>query len=241
MLGLAGAAERGQAASDLEKLRKSIETLASASPHRSRATDLLRIDAALQDLRRRDRQSQAMRVGNPLSAIVELKAALPDVTRALVGCRCQFLVVGSVAVSLRGRIKSTSAIDIWIGASFESAASLRRAQEASGETPDERITRHLALPDRCATVRVAGRELRVYTGQGVPIDDRAAPNSPRTQGLSFDRAWLRRESIDVSGAGVPVIGASDHLECMGRLNRPRDHADILWLDALVSSSAASGE
>jgi hypothetical protein len=49
-------------------------------------------------------------------------------------------------------------------------------------------------------------------------------------GVSFDQAWPRRIAVEIGGRPVPVLGREDLIANKRAAGRPRDLADLAWLE-----------
>ncbi len=49
--------------------------------------------------------------------------------------------------------------------------------------------------------------------------------------VEFDEAWPQRKEIDMEGMKIPVLGRAHLLRNKKAVGRPKDQADVAWLEA----------
>jgi predicted nucleotidyltransferase len=142
-----------------------------------------------------------------------------DMLSALSDEGVEFLLVGAFALAAHGVPRATGDIDIWVRATEDNARRVWRALAQFGAPTHDLTTADLATPDIVFQIGVAPRRIDILTA----ID-----------GVTFDEAWRRRVTIELDGVVVPVIGREDLIRNKRASGRPKDVADLDWLDRASS-------
>ena len=127
----------------------------------------------------------------------------------------EFLLVGAFALAAHGLPRATGDIDIWIRPSDANAARVWRALGRFGAPTFDLTLADLAAPDVVFQIGVAPRRIDVLTS----ID-----------GVTFDQAWPQRLTVEMEGLAIPVIGRAHLIENKRAAGRPKDLADLTWLE-----------
>ena len=127
----------------------------------------------------------------------------------------EFLLVGAFALAAHGLPRATGDIDIWIRPSDANAARVWRALGRFGAPTFDLTLADLAAPDVVFQIGVAPRRIDILTS----ID-----------GVTFDQAWPQRLTVEMEGLAIPVIGRAHLIENKRAAGRPKDLADLTWLE-----------
>ena len=138
-----------------------------------------------------------------------------DMLSALSEEGAEFLIVGAFALAAHGLPRATGDIDIWIGRSRENAERILRALVQFGAPTHGLTASDLEAPDVVFQIGVAPRRIDILT----TID-----------GVTFDDAWLSRVMVSLEGLSVPVISRTHLIQNKRASGRPKDLADLAWLD-----------
>jgi hypothetical protein len=135
---------------------------------------------------------------------------------ALSAERAEFLVVGAHALAAHGRPRATGHLDVWIKPTPENAARVWGALVVFG------------APLQDLTVEDLHTRSIVYQIGVVPcrIDILS-----EIDGVEFEDAWPNRKSVQIGDLTVPVLGREDLLKNKRASGRPKDLADVAWLEA----------
>jgi len=139
-----------------------------------------------------------------------------DMLFALSDAGAEFLLVGAYALAAHGYPRATGDIDIWIRRSDENAERVWAALRAFGAPLFDLTVDDLTTPDTVFQIGIAPRRIDVLTS----ID-----------GVEFDEAWPDRTEIEVEGRSFGVIGRSHLLRNKKAAGRPKDLADVAWLES----------
>ncbi len=118
-------------------------------------------------------------------------------------------------MAAHGFPRSTGDIDIWIRPAADNAACVWRALARFGAPRHDLSLDDLASADVVFQIGLAPRRIDLLTS----ID-----------GVEFDEAWPHRVVVDLEGVRVPVIGRAHLIRNKRASGRPRDLADLAWLD-----------
>jgi hypothetical protein len=130
--------------------------------------------------------------------------------------KVDFLVVGAYALAFHGFPRATGDIDLWIHRSDDNASRVWRALEKFGTplfdlTPDD-----LKQPSIVFQIGIAPRRIDILTA----ID-----------GVEFDEAKAECRYVGIAGLSIPVIGRKHLLRNKKASGRPKDQADVAWLES----------
>jgi len=128
----------------------------------------------------------------------------------------ELMFVGAYALAAHGFPRATGDMDIWIRRSDENAQRVWRALDRFKAPRSNLTVDDLKTPDVVFQIGLAPRRIDILTS----ID-----------GVEFDEAWPRRKTIEVEGRQFGVIGKDDLLANKKATGRPRDLADVAWLES----------
>ena len=138
-----------------------------------------------------------------------------DMLSALLEESAEFLVVGAFALAAHGLPRATGDIDLWIHASAENSHRVWRALRRFGAPTQDLTVSDLGTPDTVFQIGVAPRRIDLLT----TID-----------GVEFADAWPERALIELEGVILPVIARGHLVQNKRASGRPKDIADLAWLE-----------
>ena len=146
---------------------------------------------------------------------MELQKDIREFIALLLSHKVEFLLVGGYALAFHGAPRFTEDIDFLVRSSSENADRIQAVLEAFGFG-----TVGIKRDDFLAAEQV------VQLGR--------APNRidllTSISGVSWERAWASRESIDLGGFEIPVLSRELLIENKRTSGRPQDLADVARLD-----------
>jgi hypothetical protein len=139
-----------------------------------------------------------------------------DMLSALSAGDVEFLVVGAHALAAHGRPRATGDLDIWVRPTPANAKRAWKALAEFGAPLRDLQVEDLSRADVVLQIGLPPCRIDILT----TID-----------GVEFEQAWPRRITIDLGGQAVPVIGREDLIANKRATGRPRDAADLAWLES----------
>lgn len=122
----------------------------------------------------------------------------------------EYLLIGAYAMAVHGVPRATGDIDLWVRPSPENADRVLQALARFGAPLGDVRAGDLAVAGTVFQIGVAPNRVDVITA----ID-----------GVTFDDAWLRRESRVLDGVTLVVIGRDDLIRNKRATGRVQDQAD----------------
>jgi hypothetical protein len=139
-----------------------------------------------------------------------------DMLCALNDAGVDYLLVGAYALAVHGLPRATGDLDVWLRPSRENAErSIAALQRFGAPLADLRVD-DLMRPGTVFQIGVAPRRIDLMTA----ID-----------GVDFASAWQRRMTATLDSLEVPVLSRADFLANKRALGRPKDLADVAWLES----------
>lgn len=126
-----------------------------------------------------------------------------------------YLVVGAYALAYHGLPRATGDIDLWVRCSPENAERVREALMAFGVPSDMFSVDDLRQTGSVIQIGVAPRRIDILTS----ID-----------GVEYDDASLGKIIAEIEGIRTPIIGKHHLIENKRASGRPKDLADLAWLE-----------
>ncbi len=130
---------------------------------------------------------------------------------ALSAARADFLIVGAHALAAHGRPRATGDLDIWVRPTPENAERVWEALVSFGAPLGEIQQEDISADGVVFQIGIAPSRIDLLTS---------------LTGLSFDEAWLRRDTFEVEGRKLPFLSRADLIRNKKALGRPRDLADV---------------
>jgi predicted nucleotidyltransferase len=128
----------------------------------------------------------------------------------------RYLLVGAFAVEYHGHPRATRHMDLWLDDSAENAERLDRALSEFGVPPI--AIDHLNAAPPLEVIWIGVPPNRIDLAKGI-------------RGLNFAEAWLHRETTELGGIRVHVIGRRDLIVAKRECGRAKDIADAEALEA----------
>ena len=126
-----------------------------------------------------------------------------------------FLIVGAFALAVHGHPRATGDIDVWIRPSTDNAKRVWRALTVFGAPLFDYTIEDMTTPGMVFQIGVAPRRIDIITG----ID-----------GVEFDEAWADRKVVDIEGITLATLSREHLLVNKRASGRPKDLADVAWLE-----------
>src|SRR3954471_21920010 len=138
-----------------------------------------------------------------------------EILSELTAAGAEFIVVGAFAVAAHGNPRATGDIDIWVRPTLENAGRVLRALRAFGAPMFDLTVEDLVNEQTVFQMGVAPVRIDILAG----ID-----------GVSFEDAWSRRVSAQLGPAEAPVLSLIDLAANKRAAGRPKDLADLAWIE-----------
>jgi hypothetical protein len=139
-----------------------------------------------------------------------------DMLSALSAGRVEFLVVGAHALAAHGRPRATGDLDLWVRPTRENADRVWKALARFGAPLEALRVEDLGRPGIVFQIGLPPCRIDILTA----ID-----------GVAFEDAWPRRIQVKIGSESVPVLGREDLLVNKRATGRPKDLADVKWLES----------
>lgn len=139
-----------------------------------------------------------------------------DMLSAFSDEQVEYLVVGAYALAAHGLPRATGDIDLWVRRSEENARRVWRALTRFGVPLFDLRVEDLQTAGTVFQVGVVPRRIDILTS----ID-----------GVEFEEAAPHRKEVEIEGLLVPVIGRAHLLLNKKAMGRPKDKADVAWLES----------
>lgn len=138
-----------------------------------------------------------------------------DMLSAFCDQQVEFMVVGAYALAAHGLPRATGDIDLWIRCSDNNASRVWRAIANFGSPLSGLALDDLKTPGTVFQIGLPPRRIDILTA----ID-----------GVEFEDAWPERLEIELEGLKIPIIGRDHLLQNKKAAGRPKDRADVAWLE-----------
>lgn len=138
-----------------------------------------------------------------------------DILSELTAAGAEFMIVDAFAIAAHGNPRATGDIDIWVRPSRENAERVLVALRAFGAPLADLSTDDLIDEQTVFQIGVAPVRIDILAG----ID-----------GISFEDAWPRRVEANLGTLTVPVLGLADLATNKRAAGRPKDLADLAWIE-----------
>ena len=138
-----------------------------------------------------------------------------EMLAALSAAGVEFLVVGAYAMAAHGLPRATGDIDIWVRSTRENGHRVVRAVRTFGALLFGLTIEDLLRPDTVFQIGVAPNRIDILTG---------------ITGVAFEEAWPNRLNVTIDDQVIPVIGLAELRRNKAATGRPKDQADLIWLD-----------
>ena len=128
----------------------------------------------------------------------------------------RYLLVGAIAVEYHGQPRTTRHMDLWLDDSAENMERAYRALTEFGVPPI--AIDHLSAAPPLDVVWIGVPPNRIDLAKGI-------------RGLDFAEAWLHRETTELGGIHVHVIGRKELIAAKRECGRAKDLVDAEALEA----------
>jgi len=127
----------------------------------------------------------------------------------------EYLIVGAHALAAHGHVRATRDLDVWVCSSSENAPRVMTALKAFGAPLHDLTIADLLQPDLVFQIGVDPIRIDVLTS----ID-----------GVEFEDAWSDRFTTRFADVEVSVLSRRTLIQNKRAAGRPRDRADLDWLE-----------
>jgi hypothetical protein len=138
-----------------------------------------------------------------------------DILSSFIASSVDFMLVGAYALAAHGLPRATGDIDLWVRPNRENAQRIMQALARFGAPLSEISATDFETADIVFQIGVAPRRIDILT---------------HIDGVDFDNAWPSRLQVEIEGMMVPVIGRQHLLQNKKASGRPKDVADVAWLE-----------
>ena len=125
------------------------------------------------------------------------------------------MVVGGYAIAFHGYVRGTGDIDLWIRISDGNADRVWKALETFGAPLFDLSTEDLKIPGMVFQMGLPPNRIDIIN---------------KVEGIEFDEAWPNRMLVEFHDLNIPIIAKPELLINKRTMNRPKDLADIAWLE-----------
>jgi len=129
--------------------------------------------------------------------------------------KVDYIVVGGYAIAFHGYVRGTGDIDLWIRISDENAERVWKALQTFGAPLLELSKEDLKAPGMVFQMGLPPNRIDIIN---------------KVEGVQFDEAWSNRKFVEFQDLTIPIIAKSELLINKRAMNRPKDLADIIWLE-----------
>jgi predicted nucleotidyltransferase len=123
----------------------------------------------------------------------------------------KFLVVGAYALAVHGFPRATKDIDFFVWANTENATRLFRALNRFGAPVSDLSADDFAKEGTVLQIGAGPRRIDILT---------------RIDGVGFESAYSRRQTVSLEGVDIPVISREDLIANKRASARTQDLADV---------------
>jgi predicted nucleotidyltransferase len=145
-----------------------------------------------------------------------------DMLSCLLEERVSFLLVGAYAVAVYGHPRATKDMDIFVRAEQDNASKLMRALHRFGAPLTDVTERDFRSEGTVFQIGTNPRRIDILT---------------RISGIDFERAYAKKNDVEIEGLKVPVISLEDLIANKRASGRTQDLADVEKLEALKRESS----
>jgi hypothetical protein len=139
-----------------------------------------------------------------------------EMLSALSEAGADHLVVGAHALAAHGYPRATGDLDILVRPTPGNAERVWRALVSFGAPLSQLTMADLSAPDVVFQIGVVPCRVDILTS---------------ISGVDFDDAWSGRKIVRIAGIDVAVLGRDALLRNKRASGRPKDLADVAWLEA----------
>ena len=129
--------------------------------------------------------------------------------------KVEYMVVGGYAIAFHGYVRGTGDIDLWIRISNDNAECVWKALKTFGAPLFDLSKEDLKIPGMVFQMGIPPNRIDVIN---------------KVNGIDFEEAWLNREFVEIYDLKIPIVAKPELLKNKRAMNRPKDLADIIWLE-----------
>ncbi|MFK7845585.1 MAG: hypothetical protein AB8G77_09800 [Rhodothermales bacterium] len=139
-----------------------------------------------------------------------------DILQAFSDEQVEYLLVGAYALAAHGYPRATGDIDLWVNPTGRNASKVMRALALFGAPLSQISESDFKTLDIVFQIGVEPNRIDILT-QLSGVND-------------FKEVWLDRLEISIEGLAIPVIGKASLIQNKRSTGRPKDLADLAWLE-----------
>lgn len=156
------------------------------------------------------------------SPVSRLNPDFRDMLSALSAEGVEFLI-GAYVVGAHARPRATGDLDIWVRPTRENARRVLRALKRFGAPLFDLTEEDLVCEETVFQIGIPPQRIDILTG---------------ITGVDFESAWNRRMGVSVDGVRLEFIGRADLIANKRATGRPKDLADLAYLEEQDRLSAS---
>jgi hypothetical protein len=157
------------------------------------------------------RSSWQQKVGRTM-----LNPDFKDILSTLCAHKVEFLLVGAYAMAAHGLPRATGDIDIWVRPDVANAALVLKALKDFGAPVGSLTIADLTTPGIVFQMGLPPRRIDILT---------------QISGVDFETTYTNRFEIELEGLVISVLRRVELLINKRASGRPKDLADLAWLEA----------
>jgi len=125
------------------------------------------------------------------------------------------MVVGGYAIAFYGYVRGTGDIDLWVRISDANSERVWKALKTFGAPLFDLSKEDLKKPGMVFQMGLPPNRIDIIN---------------KIEGVEFDGAWPNRTFIEIHDLTIPIVAKRELLINKRAMNRPKDLADIIWLE-----------
>jgi hypothetical protein len=144
-----------------------------------------------------------------------------DILSAFSDEKVEYMVAGGYAIAFHGYVRGTGDIDLWIRISDSNPERVWAALQTFGAPLFDLKIEDLTSPGMVFQMGLPPNRIDIIN---------------KVDGLEFEDVWASRTFIEIQGLSIPIVGKPELLINKRTMNRPKDIADIIWLEKNLAES-----
>jgi len=138
-----------------------------------------------------------------------------DILSAFTDAKVEFLLVGAHALAAHGLVRGTGDLDLWVHRTAENAERVHRALVAFGAPLDQLSVEDFSRPQMVIQLGVSPLRIDIVTD---------------ISGVEWNAAWEDSGRLIMGDLEVPVLSRAHVVANKRATDRPKDQADLRWLE-----------
>jgi len=138
-----------------------------------------------------------------------------DILSAFSNEKVEYMLVGGYAIAFHGYVRGTGDIDLWIRISDNNAERVWASLQTFGAPLFDLCIEDLKTPGMVFQMGIPPNRIDIIN---------------KVQSLEFDEALTNSTFVEIHDLNIPIIGKAELLRNKRSMNRPKDLADIIWLE-----------